>query len=339
MKPILSLFLLLFALQPKNIQASEIVKKNTAPIEVAVSIHLNKIYDINSVNQTYMIDGYLVLAWHDPNLEKKYCQKNDNKLVYENKAFPKDILVPSFEFINILGDREIINRRLIVNSDKNLIYNERFHGRFTTPMDFHKYPNDKQCFTIQLESFSMEKEDLVFVSPQLFPKVLDPSYMEEWNILEKKDYVNEMMYNHLSANKKGESFSRCNFEIFAQRKIEYYLWKVFLPIGLLVVASWLVFWVKDFANQLNISFTLMLTMVTFNFFTSSLLPTLPYNTFIEIVIISGYISIFLTLVAIIFTYAYSKNKKTTVKINRFFQLFFPLLYILFIVLCVIIIFI
>ncbi|MEZ0004709.1 hypothetical protein ABH942_000052 [Flavobacterium sp. 28YEA47A] len=339
MKPILSLFFLLFVLIPKNTEASETNKKNTAPIEAAVSIHLNKIYDINSVNQTYMIDGYLVLAWHDPNLAKKYCQKNGSKLVYENKEFPIDILVPSFEFINILGDREIINKRLIVNSDNNLIYNERFHGRFTTPMDFHKYPNDKQCFTIQLESFSMEKEDLVFVNPQLFPKVLAPSYMEEWNILEKKDYVNEMMYNHLSANKKGESFSRCNFEIFAQRKIEYYLWKVFLPIGLLVVASWLVFWVKDFANQLNISFTLMLTMVTFNFFTSSLLPTLPYNTFIEIVIISGYISIFMTLIAIIFTYAYSKNKKTTVKINSFFQVFFPLLYILFIVLCIIIIFV
>lgn len=335
MKPLFYLFLLFFA----SAQAGQsTTKKNTAPIVVSVSIHLNKIYDINSINQTYMIDAYLVLGWHDSSLKNTYCKNNEGKIIYENKEFPKDILVPSFEFINILGDREIINRRLIVNSDKNLIYNERFHGRFTTPMDFHKYPNDKQCFTIQLESFSMEKEDLVFTNPQLFPKVLDPSYMEEWNILGKKDYVNKMVYNHLSASKKGEAFSRCNFEIYAQRKIEYYLWKVILPIGILVVASWLVFWVKDFANQLNISFTLMLTMVTFNFYTSSLLPTLPYNTFIEIIIISGYISIFLTLIAIIFTYAYSKNESITVKINSFFQVFFPLLYVLFIVLSLIIIF-
>lgn len=337
---LLSYLLLLFT--PAAIitagQLPKATKKASLPIVVSVSIHLNKIYDINSVNQTYMIDAYLVLAWHDPSLKDTYCKNSEGKIVYENKEFPIDILVPSFEFINILGDREIINRRLIVNSDKNLIYNERFHGRFTTPMDFHKYPNDKQCFTIQLESFSMEKEDMVFANPQLFPKVLDPSYMEEWNILDKKDYVNEMVYNHLSASKKGEEFSRCNFEIYAQRKIEYYLWKVFLPIGILVVASWLVFWVKDFANQLNISFTLMLTMVTFNFYTSSLLPTLPYNTFIEIIIISGYISIFLTLIAIIFTYAYSKNEKSTLKINNFFQIFFPLLYVLFIILCLIIIF-
>ncbi|QGK74468.1 hypothetical protein [Flavobacterium sp. SLB02] len=312
--------------------------KSSNPLVVTVSIHLNKIYDINTVNKTYMIDAYLVLSWREATISDLFYQNNKAKIIYENEEFPKNIIVPSFEFINILGNREIINKRLIINPDKTLIYNERFHGRFTSVMDFHKYPHDKQCFTIQLESFSMEKEDLIFTNPQLFPKKLDPSYMEEWNILGQRDYVNKMVYNHLSASKKGEEFSRCNFEIYAQRKIEYYIWKIILPIAILVVASWLVFWVKDFANQLNISFTLMLTMVTFNFFTSSLLPTLPYNTFIELVIISGYISIFLTLIAIIFNYAYSKNDRTTLKINNFFQLFFPLLYILYILICIYIIF-
>lgn len=313
-------------------------QKSTNPLVVSVSIHLNKIYDINSVNKTYMIDAYLVLSWHDASVPDWIHRNNETNIIYENEKFPETIMVPSFEFINILGNREIINKQLIVNPDNTLIYNERFHGRFTSEMDFHKYPNDKQCFTIQIESFSMEKKDLVFINPQLFPKVLDPSYFEEWKILGKKDYVNEIVYHHLSTSKKGEVFSRCNFEIFAQRKIEYYIWKVMLPIGILVVASWLVFWVKDFANQLNISFTLMLTMVTFNFYTSSLLPTLPYNTFIELIIISGYISIFLTLITVIFTYAYSKNHKATIRINTFFKLFFPLLYILYITICINIIF-
>ena len=312
--------------------------KSSNPLVVSVSIHLNKIYDINSVNKTYMIDAYLVLSWHDASIPDWIHRNNETNIIYENEKFPETIMVPSFEFINILGNREIINKQLIVNPDNTLIYNERFHGRFTSDMDFHKYPNDKQCFTIQLESFSMEKKDLVFTNPQLFPKVLDPSYFEEWKILGKKDYVNQIVYHHLSTNKKGEVFSRCNFEIFAQRKIEYYIWKVMLPIGILVVASWLVFWVKDFANQLNISFTLMLTMVTFNFYTSSLLPTLPYNTFIELIIISGYISIFLTLITVIFTYAYSKNHKATIRINTFFKLFFPLLYILYITICILVIF-
>jgi hypothetical protein len=73
---------------------------------------------------------------------------------------------------------------------------------------------------------------LVFINPQLFPKVLDQSYIEEWEILGKKDYFNQKIYNQLIANKKGEEFSRCNFEIYAQRKLEYYIWKVMLPIGI-----------------------------------------------------------------------------------------------------------
>jgi hypothetical protein len=328
--------ILLFLVSTYFVEAKLPKNNPSEPLVVTVSIHLNKIYDINSVNKTYSIDAYLVVSWHDKSVSDWMYGKN--KIIYENEKFPETILVPSFEFINILGNREIINKQLIVNPDKTLIYNERFHGTFTSNMDFHKYPNDKQCFMIQLESFSMEKKDLVFINPQLFPKVLDQSYIEEWEILGKKDYVNQKVYNHLSTSKKGEEFSRCNFEIYAQRKLEYYIWKVMLPIGILVVASWLVFWVKDFANQLNISFTLMLTMVTFNFYTSSLLPTLPYNTFIELIIISGYISIFLTLIAIIFTYAYSKNDNTTIRINTFFKLFFPLLYILYIMICIFVIF-
>ncbi|MDW8850744.1 hypothetical protein SD960_11615 [Flavobacterium sp. MMLR14_040] len=334
-------YLLLLFLVSTYAVAAKLPKENqkySKPLVVTVSIHLNKIYDINSVHKTYVIDAYLVVSWQDTSVPDWIYGNNKTKIIYENEKFPETILVPSFEFINILGNRDIINKQLIVNPDKTLIYNERFHGRFTSNMDFHKYPNDKQCFMIQLEAFSMEKKDLVFINPQLFPKVLDESYIEEWKILGKKDYVNQMVYNHLSTNKKGEVFSRCNFEIYAQRKLEYYIWKVMLPIGILVVASWLVFWVKDFANQLNISFTLMLTMVTFNFYTSSLLPTLPYNTFIELIIISGYIFIFLTLIAIIFTYAYSKNDKTTYRINTFFKLFFPLLYICYITICIFVIF-
>lgn len=307
------------------------------PLKVNVSIHLNKIYDINSVNQTYILDAYLVLRWEDA--KSNIFIEDDKGIVYENNKFPTDIFIPSFELINILGERKIINNQLIVLKNGQYIYNERFHGTFTTQMDYHKYPNDIQCFTIQLESFTMEREKLIFINPKLFPLQLTENYMEGWDIIEKKDYVNEVTYNHLSINRKGEVFSRCNFEIYAQRKIEYYLWKVFLPVGLLIIASWLVFWVKDFANQLSISFTLMLTMVTFNFYTSSLLPALPYNTFVEIVIISGYISIFLTLISIIFTHAYSSSEIVKRKFNRFFKIFFPLLYLLYISICVFVIFI
>jgi hypothetical protein len=58
---------------------------------------------------------------------------------------------------------------------------------------------------------------------------------------------------------------------------------------MIVVASWIVFWISDFGNQLGTAFTLLLTVVAFNFYASTLLPRLPYNTFIEIAIISGYV--------------------------------------------------
>ena len=90
-----------------------------------------------------------------------------------------------------------------------------------------------------------------------------------------------------------------SIEIRATRRPGYFLWQFFLPLGLIVAASWLVFWIHDFSDQLATTFTLMLTVVAFNFYTATLLPRLPYNTFIETVIISGYVCIFLTIVAIL----------------------------------------
>ncbi len=45
-------------------------------------------------------------------------------------------------------------------------------------------------------------------------------------------------------------------------------------------------------TQLEIGFTLMLTVVAFNFYSASILPKLPYQTFIETAIIVGYVFIF-----------------------------------------------
>jgi hypothetical protein len=60
-----------------------------------------------------------------------------------------------------------------------------------------------------------------------------------------------------------------------------------------------VFWVDDFLTNISIAFTLMLTVVAFTFQATSLLPRLPYTTFMGMLTILGYLSIFASMVVII----------------------------------------
>ncbi|NER13707.1 gamma-aminobutyric-acid receptor subunit beta [Leptobacterium flavescens] len=311
----------------------------TSPLEISVSFHLNKIYDINSMNETYLIDGYLVLLWEDP--DNPFPDTDSAEVTYENSEFPDNYPIPTFEFINVLGKREILNKQLKFFRGGKVMYNERFHAKFTADMDFHLYPVDRQVFNLQIEAFSKDIEQLVFTSAELTPEKLDATYLKEWTIMGTRDTISKITYEHFNGiSGTPKVFSRCTFEIITERKFNYYFWQVLLPIFLIIIASWLVFWVNDFSNQLNISFTLMLTVVAFNFFTSTLLPRLPYNTFIEIIIISGYTSIFLTAGAIIFNNAVvlKKSKKMSLRLIRIFRWLFPLLYTVFLAILISVLF-
>ena len=140
----------------------------TRPVPVQVTLNVNKIYNIDSVNQTYEIDGYLVLLWTDDRLTFVPDEDGQSLRTYENDAALDEmgpaIWWPSIEFINVVGERDVPSRRLVVNSDGRIVYNERFYGTFTSEMDFRRFPFDTQDFVVQIESFSYDASEVEFVA-------------------------------------------------------------------------------------------------------------------------------------------------------------------------------
>ncbi len=284
-----------------------------APIKITPKIQINKIYDINTLHETYVIDGYFVATWLD---ERNFDTINNAKqdiVIYENQMadekIGKEVWVPAFEFINVVGNRNIVNKQLIINPDGNVTYNERFNAVFTTLMDFKKFPFDEQCFSIQLEAFSYDNKSLVFLESNETSMSINEEMPEDWLVGKEQKYISTKEYSHLSTDGVPIEFSRYNLEITAKRKIRYYLWQFIFPLFLIISISWSVFWMPDLSDQLTTNFTLMLTVVAFNFHTSNILPNLPYSTFIESLITMGYLSIFISIIVIILGYSLIKNNK------------------------------
>jgi hypothetical protein len=97
----------------------------------------------------------------------------------------------------------------------------------------------------------------------------------------------------------GKNYSRFKFSIRGDREHGYFIWQFFFPLIMIVGAACMVFWITEFGDQLSTAFTLFLTVVAFNFYVSTWLPRLPYNTFIEISVIAAYLTIFLTILSIV----------------------------------------
>lgn len=297
---------------------------------VNVSISINKIYGINTIDQTYKIDGYLVASWQD---DSNPLKPKTGQSIYENQSADSiisnnKIWFPAFEFINTVGKQQTANKRLIFSSTGGITYNERFQGTFSTEMDFRRFPFDDQNFEIIMEPFSYEKNQLSFGKAHVFLEEPDNKTLSEWEIKGKpKATINEHVYHHLD-DAESTFFSRLTISIEAQRKADYYLWQFILPLSIILAASWSVFWITGFPERLSTSFTMMLTVVAYTFYTSNILPRLPYTTFIQRMIIMGYLSIFASILIIIFVKVLKENKHKADNIIRYCRYIFPGFYLL-----------
>lgn len=296
------------------------------PLEVTVHLHINKIYNINTVDETYQIDGYLEYSWIDESIISSESLTEIG--IFENdkarEILDTKLWIPAIELINIQGSKEIPNISLEILPDGKIVYEERFFGTFSTYMNFRDFPFDSQSFKVVVEAFSYDNEQLVFSDPELFFEKNNDSFGEKWKIQEMTAKINDQLYPENDSD--TIYFSRAVFEVKAHRITGYYVWQVLFPLFIIIMASFVIFWIKDFGTQMGVGFTLMLTVVAFNFYSASILPKLPYQTFIEAIIIVGYVFIFLGIIAVIINYRVYGNgtKSDTNKLITTLRVIFPL---------------
>jgi hypothetical protein len=306
------------------------------PLEIQVKLQILKIYDINTVNETYRIDGYLNCFWYDERIKYIPDSQSSHQKIYLNQSavekMGKEVWFPYFEFINIHGTKEVGNLQLTVNSDGHVEYSERFFATFGSDMEYSRFPFDTQRFEIILEAFSYGDDVVVFKDPILFPALGKSGHiLDKWEPVSITPRVETSRYDI----DPGDTYSRAVFSVSAKRLPGYYIWQVLFPLILIISASFVIFWIKDFNTQIGVGFTLMLTVVAFNFFSASILPKLPYNTFMESVIIVGYIFIFLEIIAVLLNF--KKNGSIQERQNNLFRCLrwlFPVMYaVTMVVLC------
>jgi len=96
----------------------------------------------------------------------------------------------------------------------------------------------------------------------------------------------------------GESVSEARFQLSLKRKSAFYVYKVIIPLLLMVALSWAVFWVEpgDLATQVQIAVTTVLTIIAFAFAISGSLPRVPYLTYIDAFFLNCYIFVFIAII-------------------------------------------
>lgn len=245
-----------------------------APVSVRAGLYVVDISDINETSNTFSVELDVVGGWKDERLAFDGEQPR-TYLGQHAVAFRESIWIPQIVAVNVLGEMSLRSMTFRVTPDGSVVLRGRIAGVLRAPLDYHDFPFDSQVLPVVLQSFAWDASEVRIVPDPEFDG-FDPAFrMSEWEIRD----VRASVVKH-SREADGVEFSRMRFEIEVKRHSGYYLWKVLLPLIIVVLISWIVFYMPNEAlgRRAAVSSTGVLTVIAYQFVVSSSLPRVPYLT-------------------------------------------------------------
>ncbi len=274
------------------------------PVVVEITLDILNIPSINEVDEEFTLDGYLFAQWSDPRLAFKVQPGAKVEKVYK----PGEIWMPSIEMVNGVSPRDQFDRSLTVGSDGTVHYAERFHAVLSSRFRMRRFPFDRQLLEVHLHPFFNDVLQETFAVNQknsgLSLEHRTYSSLAQWHVTGVEGRAGSV--------RQFRSFAipEAVFTIGVKRKYSFYIWKVFLPLLLMVFLSWAVFWVDptDLSNQVQIAVTTILTVIAFAFAISATMPRVSYLTFIDAFFLTCYVFVFLAIVELMAVHAAHRRR-------------------------------
>lgn len=295
---------------------------------VDIGVFTEAVTDIDPVTSTFQMEGFVDLIWCDPRLNF-----DANELGWHEKFFLEEnaaeelnaIWQPDITFPNQSGARETENLELIIFEDGTIEYKERFNVTLETHYDLRLFPFDTEILEVHIESLAWSTDFLVFHKNDNIDGVDDTFEIPEWDTLDSHARIQEA-----TEIRSSVPFSEFYMEIEVQRRAGFYLWRVLLPMIVIVALSWSVFWMEenDLGNRLMVSFTGILTVVAYQFIISDQLPRISYITWMDAVVTFSFLMMAATIVEniLVFFLATSNRKDTADAIATISRITFPIVY-------------
>ncbi|VDN06855.1 unnamed protein product [Thelazia callipaeda] len=259
--------------------------ETTGPVIVKVNIMLRMLSKIDVVNMEYSMQITFRERWLDRRLayEKMQLINMPNYLTVpyvKNSIWIPDSFFPTEKAAHRhLIDTE--NMLVRIYPDGQILYSVRLSLTLSCPMHLQLYPLDVQYCDFDLISYAHTVTDIVY----------------EWERdggppVQKKSGVGSDLPNFLltSIETNHECTSHTNTGTYAclrmrlelSRQFSYYLIQLYGPTTMVVIVSWVSFWIDihSTAGRIALGVTTLLTMTTL---TSSINAKLPPVSYIKVV--------------------------------------------------------
>jgi hypothetical protein len=318
---------------PPGVDQSAVPPNPGGPTLVGMAFFVTELREIDAVRDDFGFSGYVRATWCDPRLAFDPAKAGTKERVTFGPVAERQmqsIWYPSAFPVDRVGRMEVTDRVLTVDHDGTVQTDINISLRVAADFDLRRFPFDRQHLELSVESFRWSADDLVVVAEPEATGFSHDFSIPEWHIERVGTRIESSR-----ALRSARPFSRIVLEIDVAREWGFYLWKILLPLVIIVALSWSIFWMSEerVAGRSRITATGVLTIVAYQFVVGEDLPRIAYLTLLDKVMILSFVLLAVTVVQSLIVSRYQDDDMPRAeRIDRVSRLLFPGAYVLLLVL-------
>lgn len=292
------------------------------PTYVKVNIYVNSIGPVNANSMEYGMDIYLRQSWQDVRLNvSKYGVTTPVTIngedimgkIWKPDLFFRNVKEANFHYVTVP------NKLVKLGPDGEVLFSMRLTLRLACFMSFKHFPLDTQRCHILLGPYAQTIEQTAISWQDTDPIVLErPIEIPEFDLVHNS-------YGHYNRAIDTGVFSFLNATFTLERQNGYHLIQTYLPTFLIVMISWVSFWLNVDATpaRVTLGVTTLLTMTTVASGVRTQLPPVSYIKAIDVWIGACSVMVFGALLEFTLVNYLSRSKLRPEEFRKSINIFHP----------------
>jgi hypothetical protein len=250
------------------------------PVVVRASFKFHDINEINDETETFDFSGVLKLEWHDPRQAFDPAAEGVKERVFQGSYQFNELATgwyPQVVLVNESGLYQKSGTVLRVQPDGTSTLIETLNATAKAEYNMHRYPLDRQRLEAVFEVLGFDRDEVLLqVDLDTVSSLASEVRIPQWTITGSSASVLDRLESFAG---RGVS-SAFAVSVDVQRKSYYMLRLVVLPLILIVLLSFSVFWMdkSSIGDRLSVSFIGILTAVAYQNMISDQMPHISYVT-------------------------------------------------------------
>ncbi|XP_063078374.1 gamma-aminobutyric acid receptor subunit rho-1-like [Engraulis encrasicolus] len=264
-------------------------------IPVGVDVQVESLDKISEVDMDFTMTLYLRHYWKD---ERLSFPSNKNQSMTFDSRLVKKIWVPDMFFVHskrsFTHDTTTDNVMLRVFPDGKVLYSLRVTVTAMCSMDLSRFPLDTQTCSLEIESYAYTDDDLMLYWKKGNESLQTDERISVSQFLIQKFHTSTKLAFYSSTG----WYNRLYITFTLRRHIFFFLLQTYFPATLMVMLSWVSFWIDRRAvpARVPLGITTVLTMSTIITGVNASMPRVSYIKAVDIYLWVSFVFVFLSVI-------------------------------------------